>query len=256
MLSYLTGSNQNGLENVTHLFIDEVHERDVNVDFLLRVVKQHLSRTNLKIILMSATVESTLFSGYFNGCFTMGIAGRAYDVEEIYLGGILKMIDPSATANEAELENSYNSRNDSHEKEYVDDHDLITSLIDNLHRNRSKNEGILVFQPGAHSIELLKDEIQKKMTTNDYRVFIVHSQIKGGASAFTPLHSSIRKIVLATNIAETSITIENMVRYCLYAFNTFQNIHRCIIKIFFRTFSNRYTSLIAVWLTWPTMIPF
>lgn len=117
MLNYLTGNTQNGLANITHIFIDEVHERDVNIDFLLRVIKHTLVLSKVKLILMSATIDTDLFSNYFDGCFAMKIAGRTYDVEEMYLDGILKKIDPTSTANEA----TYNSRISSSNKEYDDD---------------------------------------------------------------------------------------------------------------------------------------
>lgn len=167
MLSYLTGNQQNGLANVTHLVIDEVHELDVKTDFLLRVIKQMLpENTKLKFILMSATLDTDLFSGYFDDCQTIKMAGRTYDVDELYLSDILiktKYVQhgnpDNATTEEAIsiLEESYGKS-----IEYTDHNDLAACLIHHLHVSTPKEEGILVFLPGADSIRMLKDVIKDK----------------------------------------------------------------------------------------------
>ena len=75
------------LENVTHVFVDEVHERSIESDFLLMVLRDCMKRRTapLKIILMSATLDATLFHTYFDGAPSVKFPGRTYPVTELYL---------------------------------------------------------------------------------------------------------------------------------------------------------------------------
>jgi HrpA-like RNA helicase len=61
---------------VSHIFVDEIHERDLNTDFLLIILRELLKkRPELKLILMSATLDATLFSSYFGDCPVIEIPG-------------------------------------------------------------------------------------------------------------------------------------------------------------------------------------
>ncbi|GFR98538.1 ATP-dependent RNA helicase DHX36 [Elysia marginata] len=78
------------LDQVTHVIVDEVHERDKFTDFLLLCLKEALQKhPNLHVILMSATLNMDLFSGYF-GCPVICVPGNLYDVEEFFLEDILQ----------------------------------------------------------------------------------------------------------------------------------------------------------------------
>lgn len=78
------------LESVSHVLVDEVHERSEESDFLLLILKELLKkRSDLKVILMSATLNAKLFSDYFNGCPVLEIPGRTFPVEQIFLEEIL-----------------------------------------------------------------------------------------------------------------------------------------------------------------------
>lgn len=73
---------ENGLRGVSHVIVDEIHERDVNSDFILVVLRDMVhSFPELRIILMSATIDTTLFSQYFNNCPVVEVPGRAYPVQ-------------------------------------------------------------------------------------------------------------------------------------------------------------------------------
>ena len=75
-----------GLRGVSHVIIDEIHERDVNTDFVMVVIRDMVhTYPDLRVILMSATIDTTLFSNYFNGCPIVEVPGRAHPVEEYYL---------------------------------------------------------------------------------------------------------------------------------------------------------------------------
>lgn len=78
------------LDTVSHVLVDEVHERSEESDFLLLILKELLmKRSDLKVILMSATLNAKLFSDYFNGCPILEIPGRTFPVEQIFLEEIL-----------------------------------------------------------------------------------------------------------------------------------------------------------------------
>jgi ATP-dependent RNA helicase DHX57 len=78
------------LQNVTHVMVDEVHERSVDSDFLLILIRDLIrKRKDLKLILMSATINSEFFSGYFDNCPVIEIPGFTHPVEELYMENIV-----------------------------------------------------------------------------------------------------------------------------------------------------------------------
>ncbi|KAG7300118.1 hypothetical protein JYU34_015660 [Plutella xylostella] len=80
------------LAGVTHIFVDEVHERDKFSDFLLIALRDALPRCKeLKLILMSATMDTQIFSRYFNNCPVITIPGRLHEVQRYYLEDVLKI---------------------------------------------------------------------------------------------------------------------------------------------------------------------
>lgn len=90
------------LDGVSHIFVDEVHERDINTDFLLIVLKKMLLiNPHIKIILMSATLNANLFMDYFHdsespvesiSCALISIPGRAFPVNDFYLEDVLEQM--------------------------------------------------------------------------------------------------------------------------------------------------------------------
>ena len=74
------------LNGVSHVFVDEIHERDLNTDFLLIILRRLLrTRKDLKCVLMSATLNAELFAEYFDKCPVMEIPGRAFPVTTLFL---------------------------------------------------------------------------------------------------------------------------------------------------------------------------
>ncbi|OMO75195.1 hypothetical protein CCACVL1_16292 [Corchorus capsularis] len=251
------------LTGVTHIIVDEVHERSLLGDFLLIVLKNLIEKQSahgtpkLKVILMSATVDSELFSRYFGLCPVITAQGRTHPVTTCFLEDIYESInyhlasdspaslryetstiDTSGTVNnrrgkknlvlsawgddsmlsEDYVNPHYDSNNFLSQKrlnEDVIDYDLLEDLV--CHVDETCCEGaILIFLPGVAEIHTLLDRLAAS-----YRF--------GGSSAdwLLPLHSSvasteqkkvflsppdgIRKVIIATNIAETSITIDDVV---------------------------------------------
>lgn len=95
LLRCLMGSKAGEIfSSVTHLLLDEVHEREKITDFLLIAIKDGLKlNPNVKIVLMSATLDSDVFSKYFDGCPVINVPGRCYDVDIIYLEDVLCMTE-------------------------------------------------------------------------------------------------------------------------------------------------------------------
>src|SRR5438034_4518843 len=77
---------------ITHLVLDEVHERTIDTDFLLIVLRRLIQeRPELKLILMSATVDAQRFSAYLNGAPVLDIPGRTFPVEVRYLEDAIEL---------------------------------------------------------------------------------------------------------------------------------------------------------------------
>nr|XP_018900737.1 PREDICTED: probable ATP-dependent RNA helicase YTHDC2 [Bemisia tabaci]XP_018900738.1 PREDICTED: probable ATP-dependent RNA helicase YTHDC2 [Bemisia tabaci] len=90
LLRTLMGSS-NSLSRVTHLIIDEVHDRDRLSDFILITIRNYLVKyPDLRLILMSATIDTNLFSSYFNNCPVINVPGKLFDVKQYFLEDILK----------------------------------------------------------------------------------------------------------------------------------------------------------------------
>lgn len=95
---------EGNLERVTHLIIDEVHERDRFVDFLLGVLRSRLPRLpNLRLILMSAALDISVFSNYFGSCPVMHVQGKCFPVAEYFLEDVLEVTDHLGHASPLEI---------------------------------------------------------------------------------------------------------------------------------------------------------
>ena len=83
------------MEGVTHIIVDEVHERSVDCDLLLGLLKEiRRFRPELKMILMSASLSTSLFADYFDNSPTLNIPGKVFPVEEKYYDDVLKVAEP------------------------------------------------------------------------------------------------------------------------------------------------------------------
>ncbi|MDO3386955.1 ATP-dependent RNA helicase HrpA [Gilvimarinus sp. SDUM040013] len=177
------------------LIIDEAHERSLNIDFLLGYLKQLLpKRPDLKLIITSATIDVNRFSSHFNDAPVIEVSGRTYPVDVWYR----PMID------------SDNEDNDSHQAII----DAITE-IDQHERKTGKGRGgdILVFLSGERDIR----EAAKRLRHADFRHFeVLPFYARLSLAEQNRVFSSHRgrRIVLATNVAETSITVPG-IRYVI-----------------------------------------
>ena len=232
----------NGLEGITHLVLDEVHERNIDSDFLLIILRKIMAkRPALKVILMSATVNAEQFSRYLNGAPILNVPGRTFPVETKFLEDAIELTgyrsgsksayvvaeaeaaddqpdDAPQTTSSTDLQ-SYSSRTRSvlsEFNEYRIDYDLICQLLETIATKIAYYEyskAILVFLPGLAEIRRLYDLVSTHPTfLKAWIIFPLHSTVATEEQErvfLTPPHG-MRKIVLATNIAETGITIPDV----------------------------------------------
>ncbi|XP_073416043.1 ATP-dependent RNA helicase DHX29 isoform X2 [Dendrobates tinctorius] len=252
------------LRSITHVIVDEVHERTVQSDFLLIILREILhKRSDLHLILMSATVDSDKFSSYFSHCPIIRISGRTYPVEVFHLedvveetgfileqdseycqkfledeeeitlnvtskgGGSKKYQEfiPVQSGSAMDVNPSYQkySARTQHAITYMNPNrinlDLVLELLVFLDRSaqyRNVEGAVLIFLPGLADIQQLYDLLSSDKRFNDrrrYKLIALHSILSSQdqAEAFVLPPAGTRKIVLATNIAETGITIPDVV---------------------------------------------
>lgn len=226
------------LASVSAIFLDEVHERDINTDFLIIILKDLLQRRkDLKLVLMSATVNSEAFSSYFAGCPVVSIPGRTHPVQENRLEDILQMTgheieehsdyalklgpNSSPKVSKSALRKLYYpkySKEVIHSLSVVDEslinYPLLSDLLEHISKNNEEG-AILVFMPGMMEIQKAIEELYKKEYFQSAGVLIypLHSSLSTAeqVAIFEVPPEGVRKIVISTNIAETSITIEDVV---------------------------------------------
>ena len=167
------------------IIIDEAHERSLNIDFLLGYLKQLLPRRpDLKVIITSATIDAERFSQHFNSAPVLEVSGRTYPVEILYR--------PLTSKDEDDAE--------------VELTDAIVDAADELARH---GEGdILVFLPGEREIREAAEALRKSTLRRNDEILPLFARLSHAEQhkIFHPSGSK-RRIVLATNVAETSLTV-------------------------------------------------
>ena len=116
---------ESGLRGISHVIVDEIHERDINTDFLLVLLKDMLATyKELRVILMSATIDTSLFSEYFENCPVIEVHGKTYPVCEYYLEDVVQLLNFKPPSNRKRK----NKNNNDDEEE--DDDQCADEIID------------------------------------------------------------------------------------------------------------------------------
>jgi len=179
------------LSSYSVMMIDEAHERTLHTDILFALIKDVAAyRSDIKILISSATLDAEKFSKYFNDAPIFIIPGRRYPVDIYYTK------QPEA--------------------DYIDAV-IVTCL--QIHTTQSIDSGdILVFLTGQDEIEQCEELLQQRiklLNNKIYEIIIcpIYSTLPTDMQTriFEPAPYNARKIILATNIAETSLTINNIV---------------------------------------------
>ena len=216
------------LNDYTHIILDEVHERDQDVDFAMLVVRYYLKTVSkhVKVVLMSATADCALFSNYFSilinnrkeGAPVISVVGKMYDVEEYYFEDISNLLGPPQQC--------------MYEPAITDEcyqfcRELIIALDkDELKQNYepgkfADNRGtVLCFLPGAPEIKCMDKYLRDITNRCNLKIMHLHSKITNSeqVKVFIPAKKGERKIILSTNIAESSITVSDIkyvIDFCL-----------------------------------------
>ena len=172
------------------IIVDEAHERSLNIDFLLGCLKNILlKRRDLKIIITSATLDIERFSKFFNNAPKVHIEGRTYPVETRY--------KPLA------LENS---------REALSLSEGILEAVISLQAEARQGGGfgdILVFLPTERDIHEVEEVLEKAKLFNT-EILLLFARLSSQAQQKIFQSSTKRRIILSTNVAETSITVPNI----------------------------------------------
>uniref|UniRef100_A0A7N6C3D4 ATP-dependent RNA helicase TDRD9 n=1 Tax=Anabas testudineus TaxID=64144 RepID=A0A7N6C3D4_ANATE len=217
------------LTEYSHIFIDEVHERTEEMDFLLLVLRKllHSNSHYVKIILMSATINCKQFAEYFatpirgkmNPAYVFEVDGAPYAIEEFYLD---------------DLHNLYRSPHPEDPQISVEMYNLAISLIQSFDEMEGKDSSkvkkedgttlsergsVLVFLPGLHEISYMQEALAK-LVHKRLQVYPLHSTVtlEEQNGVFLLPVPGYRKVILSTNIAESSVTVPDVkyvIDFCL-----------------------------------------
>jgi ATP-dependent helicase HrpA len=166
------------------IIIDEAHERNLNIDFLIGYLKKLLpQRADLKVIITSATIDVDRFSQHFNKAPVINIEGRTYPVELEYRPMMLE-----------------------EEGDVISLEDSVFSVIKEIGK---KSGDILVFLPGEKDIHDIKRYLTDALDPS-YEVLPLFSRLAVADQQKIFQSSTQKRIILSTNIAETSLTVPNI----------------------------------------------
>jgi len=164
------------------IIVDEAHERSLTIDFLLGWLKRLVpQRPDLKVVVSSATLETERLAEFFGGAPIIAVEGRTYPVDVLYEPPPSEMDMPEAVANAIVNVTSLDPRGD-----------------------------ILVFLPGEREIRETESELHAKALRNT-AIVPLYARLSGADQAKVFASVPQRRVILATNVAETSLTIPGIV---------------------------------------------
>lgn len=217
-----------GLRGVSHIIVDEIHERDVNSDFLLVILRDMVhTYPDIRIILMSATIDTTLFSEYFGRCPVLEVPGRAFPVQQFFLEDCLEMTKFVPTPESRKKNKDKDDEENAVLKENGEDvtEQNLNKVIEPSYSQQTKNAmamlsesecsfelieallvhiksknipgAVLIFLPGWNLIFALMKFLQNSQFGGpQYRILPCHSQIprEDQRKVFEPVPNGVTKV--------------------------------------------------------------
>ena len=188
------------------IIVDEAHERSLNIDFILGHLRRlRTQRPDLKIVITSATIDTGAFSKAFDGAPIIEVSGRVYPVEVIYAP--LEEMDVAAAGGPGPGSAAPATR-----KAARDDFTYIDAAVEAVERvlRESANGDVLVFMPTERDIRETRDLLEgrhAKGRNAGLEVVPLFGRLTNAEQQRVFASSPQRKVIVATNIAETSLTI-------------------------------------------------
>ncbi|KAM6263542.1 ATP-dependent RNA helicase A isoform 3-T3 [Spheniscus humboldti] len=252
-----------GIRGISHVIVDEIHERDINTDFLLVVLRDVVQAyPEIRVILMSATIDTSMFCEYFFNCPIVEVFGRTYPVQDYFLEDCIQMtqfIPPPKEKKKKEKDEESGEDDDAncnlicsdeygpetkHSMAQLNEKETSFELIEALLiyiKTLNVPGAVLVFLPGWNLIYTMQKhlEMNPRFGGRQYRILPLHSQIplEEQRRVFDPVPPGVTKVILSTSIAETSITINDVVYV----------IDSCKQKVKLFTAHNNMTNYATVW---------
>ena len=170
------------------VIVDEAHERSLNIDFILGCLKRLLAeRRDLKVVVTSATIDVDAFAEHFNGAPVVEVSGRGYPVEVVYSPPAADGSAPPAGANDP----------------------LIDCLNTIAAESPAGRRDILVFQTGEREI-FESSQLLRRTFADRFDILPLYARLPETEQRRVFAAGGRQRVVLATNVAETSITVPNI----------------------------------------------
>ncbi len=176
------------LSKYSVIMVDEAHERSLNIDFILGLLKEIAEeRKDLKIIISSATINTKVFSDFFSSAPIISISGKPYPVDVSYIPMELSR----------DKEDEYFGK--------------IISIIKNAHESKDGGD-VLLFLPGEGEIKDCISSLYCSNIANSLQIYPLYGRLSKEEQerVFLPTEEEKTKVVVSTNIAETSLTIDGI----------------------------------------------